>query len=60
MHRTTRRFWNRFYELPAPIQKIAQENFAILKQNPRYPSLHFKKVGKLWSARVGGIIEPLQ
>ena len=34
MHRATRRFWNRFYELPPPIQKIAQENFAILKENP--------------------------
>jgi hypothetical protein len=53
MHRTTKRFWNRFYELPPPIQDIAQENFAILKENPRHPSLHFKKVGKLWSARVG-------
>lgn len=53
MHRTTRRFWNCFHELPPPIQKIAQENFALLKENPRHPSLHFKKVGKLWSARAG-------
>jgi mRNA-degrading endonuclease RelE of RelBE toxin-antitoxin system len=53
MHRTTRRFWNRFHELPPPIQKIAQEHFAVLEKNPRHPSLHFKKVGKLWSVRVG-------
>jgi hypothetical protein len=53
MHRTTRRFWNCFHELPPPIQKIAQENFALLKENPRHPSLHFKKVGKLWSASYG-------
>jgi hypothetical protein len=24
-----------------------------LKQDPRYPSLHFKKVGLFWSVRVG-------
>ena len=53
MHRTTRRFWNLFHQLPLTIQKIAQENFAFLKENPRHPSLHFKKVGKLWSVRIG-------
>lgn len=26
---------------------------AHLKQDPRHPSLHFKKVGRFWSARVG-------
>lgn len=31
----------------------ADKNFALLKDNPRHPSLHFKKVGTLWSARVG-------
>ena len=47
MHKTSKRFWNRFHELPLLIQKIAQENFAILKENHRHPSLYFKKVGKL-------------
>jgi hypothetical protein len=28
-------------------------NYELVKRNPRHPSLHFKKVGKLWSARVG-------
>lgn len=23
-----------------------------MKTNPRHPSLHFKKVGELWSARI--------
>jgi len=27
--------------------------FLVLGQAPRHPSLHFKKVGKFWSARVG-------
>jgi hypothetical protein len=53
MHRTTRRFWTLFHGLPHPIQKIAEENFSLLKENPRHPSLHFKKIGKLWSVRVG-------
>jgi hypothetical protein len=26
----------------------------LLKQNPYHPSLHFKKVGSYWSARIGG------
>jgi len=25
----------------------------LLKKNAAHPSLHFKKVGKVWSARVG-------
>jgi hypothetical protein len=25
----------------------------LLKEDPSHPSLHFKKVGELWSARVG-------
>jgi hypothetical protein len=25
----------------------------LLKENPRHPSLHLKKVGRFWSARVG-------
>lgn len=53
MHRTTTRFWRCFGRLPDFVQKIAKENFNLLKLNPRHPSLHFKKVGKFWSARVG-------
>jgi len=25
----------------------------LLKDNPRHPSLHFKTIGDVWSARVG-------
>ncbi|MDZ7718883.1 MAG: hypothetical protein U5K72_08715 [Balneolaceae bacterium] len=32
---------------------MAKQNFELLKANPRHPSLHFKKVGNFWSARVG-------
>jgi hypothetical protein len=53
MHRTTNRFWKCFENLPEPIQKLSKENFELLKTNPFHPSLHFKKIGKLWSVRVG-------
>ena len=32
---------------------MAKGNFELLKSNPRHPSLHFKKVGRYWSVRVG-------
>jgi hypothetical protein len=32
---------------------LADKNHELLKRNPRHPSLHFKKTGKVWSARVG-------
>ncbi len=53
MHRTTTGFWKCFANLPDEVQKQARESFQLLKSNSRHPSLHFKKVGKLWSARVG-------
>ena len=53
MHRTTPRFWDLFAHLPEAVQRIARQNFELLKEDPSHPSLHFKKVGKLWSVRVG-------
>jgi hypothetical protein len=53
MHRATVRFWSLFERLPASAQKAARKNFDLLKTDPAYPSLHFKKVGNLWSARIG-------
>ncbi len=53
MHRTTDRFWKCFNNLPEPIQEIAKKNFALLKSDPYHPSLHFKKIGQFWSARIG-------
>jgi hypothetical protein len=42
MHRTTRRFWRCYEALPPEIQRVADQNFALLQRNPRHPSLHFK------------------
>jgi len=53
MHRTSERFWRCFDNLPENIQKLAKRNFKLLKVDPLHPSLHFKKVGKFWSVRIG-------
>ncbi|WP_454063000.1 hypothetical protein [Candidatus Nitrospira salsa] len=35
------------------MKNLAKQNFQLLKNAPRHPSLHFKKIGGFWSARVG-------
>jgi hypothetical protein len=52
-HRANPRFWRHYEALPPEIQKLADRCFALLKQNPQHGSLHFKKIGRFWSARVG-------
>jgi hypothetical protein len=46
-------FWERYEELPDIIQELADKNFELLKADPKHPSVHLKKAGKYWSARVG-------
>ena len=53
MHRATPQFWSHFERLPETVQRAAQRNFQLLKDNPRHPSLHFKKVNDYWVVRVG-------
>lgn len=53
MHRTTDRFRKCLGRLADRIQRTAGKNFELLKTNPSHPSLHFKRVGKFWSVRVG-------
>lgn len=52
-HFTSPVFWELFASLPAEIQRLARENYELLKANPRHPSLRFKRVGPYWSVRVG-------
>jgi hypothetical protein len=35
------------------LRELADKNYQLLKADPKYPSLHFKKIGSLWSVRVG-------
>jgi hypothetical protein len=52
-HHASSGFWNRYQRLPENVRDQADDAFERLKVDPRYPSLHFKKVGRFWSARVG-------
>ena len=52
-HRAAKRFWRSFEELAPEIQQLARDNYQLLKENPQHPSLHFKRVGRYWSVRVG-------
>ena len=46
-------FWQCYSALPVEIRSLADKNFQLLRENPSHPSLHFKKVGRYRSARVG-------
>jgi hypothetical protein len=46
-------FWDAYSKLPAVVRELADKNYALLKENPQHPSLHFKKAGRFWSVRVG-------
>ena len=52
-HHATADFWACYRALPPAVRQLADQAFERLKADPRYPSLHFKKVGRFWSARVG-------
>jgi hypothetical protein len=52
-HRATPDFWYYYRQLPYDIQELADRCYELLKQDPQYSSLHFKKVGRFWSVRVG-------
>ena len=52
-HYTSPDFWFLFNRLPLEIQRLARDNYELLKSNPRHPSLHFKKAAGYWSVRVG-------
>jgi hypothetical protein len=52
-HRASPRFWRHYRALPSEIQQMADRGYQMLLLDPRHPSLHYKRIGKLWSARVG-------
>ncbi len=52
-HFASSEFWSNYDALPVSIRRIADRNFEQLKADPRHPSLHFKRIGRLWSVRVG-------
>ena len=53
IHHASSAFWKQYESLPETVRALADKNYALLKNDPRHPSLHFKKVGSYWSVRVG-------
>ena len=53
IYKTSKDFWDCYHNLSPELQQRANKSFALLKQDPKHPSLSFKKVGKeIWSARI--------
>jgi hypothetical protein len=52
-HRANPRFWDCYRKLPEDVRGLADESWRLLRRDPKHPSLHFKKIGRFWSARVG-------
>ena len=52
-HFASARFWTLYRALPEEVRLLADKNYELLKADPRHPSLRFKRIGPVWSARVG-------
>jgi hypothetical protein len=52
-HLASTRFWTLYGTLPEAVRKVADKNYRLLRADPRHPSLHLKRIGILWSVRVG-------
>ena len=52
-HFATPEFWRHYRALPVGIRELADKNFRLLQENPQHPSLHFKRIGSVWTVRVG-------
>lgn len=53
IHHASPSFWRSYDGLPADVRDLADACFARLKEDPAHPSLHFKRVGRFRSVRVG-------
>jgi hypothetical protein len=52
-HFASASFWTAYETLPEQIRRQADNQYEMLKANPRHPSLSFKRVGPYWSVRIG-------
>ena len=52
-HHASPGFWDRYEALPPQVRTLADKSFELLKADPRHPSLHFKRIGRFHSVRVG-------
>ncbi|MGH9594498.1 MAG: hypothetical protein ACRD5L_15510 [Bryobacteraceae bacterium] len=54
-HLASRDFWDAYNRLPSDVRALADRAYAHLKQDPKHPSRHFKRLRNTayWSVRVG-------
>ena len=52
-HSATPRFWQCHRALPDEVRALADAKYELLKSDPDHPSLNLKRIGSLWSVRVG-------
>lgn len=52
-HHASARFWRAYEALPETVQRLADRSYELLKADPNHPSLRLKRVGRLWSVRIG-------
>jgi len=50
---TTSEFWHCYAGLPPRVKQLARRAYKLWAQDPHHRSLHFKKIGRVWSVRVG-------
>ena len=48
-----KKFWTLYEKLSKDNQRLADETFSLLKQDPKNPSLNLITVGRYWSIRIG-------
>lgn len=52
---TSSRFWDAYAELPEEVKRRARKAYRLFEENPRHPSLRFKKVhteAPIYSVRI--------
>ena len=52
-HFASMRYWRLYETLPERTRLLADKSYALLRSNPKHPSLQFKRIGSYWTARVG-------
>jgi hypothetical protein len=52
-HFASPEFWAAYNSLPDHVRTLADRSYQRLKADPTHPSLHFKRIGEVYSVRVG-------
>ncbi|MEW6061981.1 MAG: hypothetical protein AB1600_08585 [Bacteroidota bacterium] len=52
-HVAVEQFWARYNTMPIAVQRLTDNNFAVMKQHPNHPLLRLMKVDDFISMRIG-------